>query len=298
MVANYGLAVAALVLATLLWGSTFTFAKILVATIPPMYLLAYRFLLTALLIFLIAPRKILSEFSRGIRDKRLLAFSLISICAIALQTYGIQFTTASKAGFITAFSVVLVPVLKRFHFDANIPQKVYLAVILALGGLYAVSFGLAIPQSVNRGDFFIFLCAIFYGYYIVVLEVVVQKFSGATTMFFSFGLTGIACFALGLCVETHPHAAVLLTAPVALSFLGLVVPGSLVAYLLMAWGQKRVPAEVAALVYTLEPVFAFLIAWLLLRESLSPWQLTGAALVMLALIIGVRSQQAGQECKE
>jgi len=289
---QYGRAVAALVLATFLWGSTFSFAKILVVTVPPMYLLAYRFLLSSLLMFLLFPRTIISEFSRGIRDKQLLAFSMINICAIGLQTYGIQYTTASNAGFITAFSVVLVPILRRFHFNANISQQVYLAFVIALGGLYAVSFGLAVPESVNRGDFFVFLCAIFYGYYIVILQLVVTRFSGATTMFFSFGLTSVACLVLGICLETRPQVGAVLTAPVTLNLLGLVVPGTVVAYLLMAWGQKHVAAEVAALVYTLEPLFAFLIAWVFLHESLLPWQMAGAGLVVLALIIGVRSQDA------
>ena len=74
--------------------------------------------------------------------------------------------------------------------------------------------------------------------------------------------------------------------------LGLVVFGSLVAYLLMTWGQRRVPAETAALIYTLEPLFAFLIAWLTLGESLTLWQMVGAGLVMLALVVGVLTERS------
>lgn len=284
-----GRAVAGLVLATILWGSTFSFTKALVANVPPMYLLGYRFLLTSLLVFLIFPRVVLSEFRRGIRSKHLLTFSLVNIFAIGLQTYGIQFTTASNAGFITAFSVVLVPILKRLHFATAISRQIWVAGILALGGLYAVSFGLALPASFNRGDAFQFLCAIFYGYYIVILETLAKEFSGPTILFVSFGLTAMACLVLGVCAETHPSMSVMLAAPVAIPFLALVVFGTVIAYLLMTWGQKHTSAEVAALVYALEPLFAFLIAWAFLHETLSPWQLAGGGMVMIAMIIGVCS---------
>ena len=288
---HYRLAVTLLIAATVLWGSTFSFTKVLVAAIPPMYLLAHRFLLASFLVFLICPRTIISEFPRGIRDKHLLIFSLVSIGAIGLQTYGIQFTTASNAGFITAFSVVLVPILKRLHYKTGLSRQIYLAITVALSGLYMISFGLTIPQSMNRGDFLVFLCALLYGYYIVILEIVVRTFSGATAMFFSFGLTSIVCFILGALLETHPTVGTMLSGSVMLNLLALVVLGSVAAYLLMAWGQKHVKAEIAGLIYALEPIFALIIAWIFLRESLTPWQMVGAGLVMLALIVGIRHSQ-------
>lgn len=282
-------------LATLLWGSTFSFTKVLVAHVPPMYMLGYRFFLTVLVVFFLFRGVIVAEFSRGVRSRLLLAFSLVNVCAIGLQTYGIQFTTASNAGFISAFAVVLVPVLKRCHFRTAIPRHIYMAVFLALVGLYGVSFGPAIPESLNRGDVFLFLCAICYGYYIVILERAVKQFSGATILFVSFGLTAVACLVLGVCVETHPAVAVLWSLPVAANLLALVAFGTVIAYLLMAWGQKHVSAEVAALIYAAQPLFAFLIAWTFLRESLSPWQMAGGGIVILALILGLRFPS--KECR-
>lgn len=291
---DYRRAGAALVLATILWGSTFSFTKVLVAAVPPMYLLGYRFLLAAIPIFLIFRRRIVSEFPRAIRSTHLAAFSLVGICAIGFQTYGIKFTTASNAGFITAFSILLVPILKRYHFGAAVPRRVYTAAVLALAGLYALSFGFAVPDLLNRGDAFVFACAIFYGYYILLLEGLAREFSGATTMFVSFALTAVACFALGVLTETHPPANELLTAAVALELFGLVAFGTVVAYLLMAWGQRHVPAEAAAVIYALEPVFAFLVAWGFLRESLSPARMVGGAVVIFALLVSVRSSEAAR----
>jgi len=286
-----GGAVAALLLATVLWGSTFSFTRVLVKTVPPLYLLGYRFLLGAIPIFLIFHRRILPELRRAVRSKRLLVFSLVGIGGIGFQTYGLKFTTASNAGFITAFSVLLVPILKRFHHGAVVPRRVYTAAALALAGLYALSFGFAFPDSLNRGDALVFVCALFYGYYILLLEGIAREFSGPTTMFVSFVLTSVACFALGGLTVTHPPAETLVTATVALELLGLVALGTVIAYLLMAWGQKRVSAERAALIYALEPVFTFLIAWAFLRESLSPDRMAGAAVVVFALLIGVRSSR-------
>lgn len=291
----YRLAVAALALATLLWGSTFTFMKVLVDALPPMYMLGYRFALTALILFLIFPRSVIAEFRRAVGDKHLLLFSFVNVGAIGLQTYGIQYTTASNAGFITAFSVVLVPLLKSLHFKARISRHVCAAVVVAVAGLYALSFGLAIPKSVNRGDFIVLLCAVFYGYYILLLEGIANRFSAATVLFVSFGVTAVACLGIGALTETPPAMAALLRGPVVLNMLGLVVFGSVIAYLLMAWGQRHVPAETAALVYTLEPLFAFVIAWAALGERLTGWQMAGAALVMAALVIGVRVEGGSRE---
>ena len=288
---GYGAATAALVLATVLWGSTFSFTKVLVETVPPLYLLGYRFLLGAIPIFLLFNRRIMPEFHRIIRSKSLLAFSFVGICAIGFQTYGLKFTKASNGGFITAFSVLLVPILKRFHHGAVVPRRIYTAAVLALAGLYVLSFGFAIPDSLNRGDALVLVCALFYGYYILLLEDVAREFSGPTTMFVSFTLTSVACFALGAVTESHPPAATLLTVSVALELLGLVALGTVIAYLLMAWGQRLVSAESAALIYALEPVFAFLIAWAFLRETLSPDRMAGAAAVVFALLVGVRSSR-------
>jgi drug/metabolite transporter (DMT)-like permease len=287
---NYKLAVMLLILATILWGSTFSFTKVLVATLPPMYLLGYRFLITALLIFLIYPKDIIHEFARGIGDKHLLLFALINIGAIGFQTYGIQFTTASNAGFITAFSVVFVPILKKLHYKTRISTQIYLAVFTALAGLYLISFGFGMPQSINRGDFFVFICALFYGYYIITLELVVKKFSAATTMFVSFGITAAACLLLGLIFEKSPALSTLIRPAVIFNMLGLAILGSVIAYLCMAWGQKHVKAEAAGIIYTLEPIFTLIIACFFLGESFAPWQMAGAGLVLAALFIGIRSQ--------
>ncbi|MDE7038146.1 MAG: DMT family transporter, partial [Lachnospiraceae bacterium] len=96
-----------------------------------------------------------------------IACGLLLFCATSLQQIGIQYTTAGKAGFITAFYIVIVPVLGIF-LGKRIGWKVWLAVAAALAGLYFLC--ITDKFTVGKGDVLIFVCAVVFSVHILVID--------------------------------------------------------------------------------------------------------------------------------
>ena len=114
---NRSLAIILLIIATFFWGATFTFTKVLVKPLTTNYLLVLRFLIPALIILLIYFNTIKKELPAAIRSIPLLTFALISFLAILFQTIGLESTTPSNAGFITAFSYCASSICKKIFFS-------------------------------------------------------------------------------------------------------------------------------------------------------------------------------------
>ncbi len=212
--------------------------------------------------------------------------------AIWFQTTGLENTTASKAAFITALSIVLVPVFKKLIFKTHLKPKFWIAVFLALIGIFLLSFGLEVPEKFNKGDFDIFICSLFYAFYIILLENLVKKHSGPVIMFFSFSFTGDFALLASLIFSSWPGFTILVEMEFLLNLVALVVLGGLIPYLLMAKGQKVVTAQMAALIYIFEPVFAMILAWPLLHEIPTSIELTGSIVIMAALLNGIIIQRS------
>ena len=120
---------------------------------------------------------------RGIAACRLLLFA-----ASSLQQIGIQYTTAGKAGFITAFYIVIVPVLGIF-LHKKISGKVWGAVAIALAGLYFLC--ITEKFAVGKGDILIFLCALVFSIHILVIDYFSPKVDGVKMSCIQFFVCGI-----------------------------------------------------------------------------------------------------------
>ena len=208
--------------------------------------------------------------------------------ALYFQTLSLKYTTASNSAFITAFFIVVVPIIERFYYKKIIKFKFYMAIGIAVIGLYCISFGFSIPDSFNYGDGLALVSAVLYGFYIVFLEKLVVKFSEGTIMFFSFALWGFfALFTVlfdgGLSASPEFNL-ISISNLCAIAILGSVIP-----YLLMAKGQRVVSAQLASLVYNLEPLFATLMAFLFIGEAFTVAKIVGGAVIFGALVFGSTS---------
>ena len=175
--------------------------------------------------------------------------------------------------------IVLVPVLGLFA-GQRPSAGALLSVVLAVGGLYLLSCTDA--SGINRGDLLIMGCALAFAVQIRCID----RFAGALD-----GIRLNCVQSLVVTVLSVPCA--LLTEKIvprdimacwtSLLFAGILSMG--VAYTLQIAGQKHLPPTPAALIMSLESVFAALGGWLLLDETMTPWELTGCALVFTAVII-------------
>lgn len=207
------------------------------------------------------------------------ACGVLLFTASSLQQAGIQYTTAGKAGFITAFYIVIVPVLGIF-LHKKIQWKVWMAVLLALVGLYF----LCITESffVGKGDVLVFLCALVFSVHILVIDHFSPKVDGVKMSCIQFFVSGILSLPFMFVLET-PRLVAVAAAWMPLLYAGVLSCG--VAYTLQILGQKNVNPAVASLILSLESCFSVLAGWIILGERLSFRESLGCILMFLAIIL-------------
>jgi drug/metabolite transporter (DMT)-like permease len=270
------LATALLVSVTAVWGSTFFLIRDLVEHVPPADFLAVRFGIAAVVMFLLFRRRTL-ELSR--RDLRVgIVLGVLYGVAQVLQTMGLQTTDASVSGFITGTYVVLTPVLGALVLRDRIGPVTWLAVGLATAGLAVLSLdGLA----VGAGEALTLGSAVLYAAHIVAL-------GHWSTPRAAIGLATVqaAVIALVALVAALPGGVTLPSDGgqwASLLYMALVA-GALALWA-QTWAQAHLTATRAAVVMTLEPVFAAFFAVLLGGESLTVRMLLGGAFVVAAMYL-------------
>ncbi len=256
-----------LVLLTVVWGSSFAVIRGAVAGFPPSLLVLLRFLVAAA-IFL--------PWLRGGRGLALAGLELgfWLVVGYGTQAVGLLYTTAGRSAFITALSVVLVPLFAGL-LGRPVPRRVWVGAGLALLGVGLLTFEGGPP---NVGDLWTLFTALSYAIFILRLEDYARTLgAGRLTLAQVFGVLLWAFLWVGL----ERPAAAAIPWPAVL-YLG-VVATALATWLISA-GQSRVTAAEAAVIYALEPVWAALFAYLLLGEALGAQGILGAALVLFAIL--------------
>jgi drug/metabolite transporter (DMT)-like permease len=275
--ARYGrLATLALLFVTATYGSTFFLIKDLLARVPVLDFLAIRFAIAAAVLFALAPRTV---FALDVRDRwRGAALGLVYGIAQILQTTGLGHTSASVSGFITGMYVVCTPILAGLLLRQRVSAIAWVAVGVATAGLGVLSLQ---GFSVGYGEALTFAAAVLYAGHIVGL--------GAwSTPERAYGLAVLqmAVIALVCGAVTLPDGVVMPgTAADWLSIVYMALVAGALALLLQTWAQAHLAPTRAAIVMTMEPVFAALFAVLLGGEALTLRMVIGGALVVAAMLL-------------
>ena len=282
-----------LFLTALIWGTAFVAQRMGSEYVEPFTYLAWRS--WAAVLFLAPLVRVMDHFSgrRGIdnrrpktvSDRRLLivggclsGFMLWAACAA--QQIGIAHTTASKAGFITALYVVIVPLLSIF-IRKRPSVQIWACVALALIGLYLLCMKTA-SLRLEYGDAWELACAFFFAVEILLVSYYCSRVDPVRLSFVQFLVVAILSTILMLLIE-HPTVDGLRLALPSILYAGIFSSG--IAFTLQIIGQVGVNATVASLVMSLESVFSALSGWLILHERMSPRELSGAALMFLAIAL-------------
>lgn len=200
--------------------------------------------------------------------------------ATNLQQIGILSTSVGKAGFLTALYIVLVPVAGLF-FKKKCGISVWFGVVCSLIGLYLLcmtegSFSLA------TGDLFLLGCAVVFTGHILVIDYFAPKVNGVWMSCIQFLVAGIISAIPMVLTETLTWEAVF-AAKLPILYAGVMSCG--VAYTLQILGQKNYNPTIAVLILSLESCFSVLGGFLILHETLSVRELSGCALMFVAIIL-------------
>ena len=279
-----------LVAVTAVWGSTFFLIRDLVATVPSADFLAVRFAIAAVAMAVVFRRQLRALTRRQVGIGVVLG--VLYGFAQLLQTVGLEHTDASVSGFVTGTYVVLTPIFAAVLFRDRLPWTTWVAVLLATAGLAVLSLrGL----SVGLGEALTLASAALYALHIVGLGR--WSTSGSAT-----GLATVQAFVIAVVagVAAVPGG---LTLPADggqwASLLYMALVAGAVALWAQTWAQSHLPATRAAIVMTMEPVFAAFFAVLFGGESLTARMLLGGALVLTAMyvveLLGRRPRDATAE---
>jgi drug/metabolite transporter (DMT)-like permease len=280
---------------TVIWGSTFVLVKSALADISTFLFLTLRFTVAAVVLFAIYRAALNRKgFGPGIFAGCLL------FTAYVFQTLGLELTTPSKSAFITGLSIPMVPLASSLVYRVR-PRPFEIA------GILVASFGMALMTlpsgstsfNISRGDLLSFLCAIVFALHIVVLShysptvgfqtiAVLQVAAAAVLGAGSVLIGGSLPFQapIRFHATTEVVAAVLITGLLATAL----------AFTTMAWAQKYTTATRSALIFTLEPVVAWITSWVLTGETLPMRAAAGGGMILAGiLLVELRFGNAGNE---
>ena len=207
------------------------------------------------------------------------------VCGIFLffancfQQTGIQYTTVGKAGFITTFYIIIVPLIGLF-FKKYCGILTWIGVIIALAGLYF----LCITQklTIQRGDALILCCSVLYAGQILAIDHYNPFVDGVKMSCIQF-LTGGVLGAVFMFLFENPSVAMILSAAGPILYTGIMSTG--VGYTLQIVGQKGLNPTVAALILSLESVFSALSGYVFLHQVLTTRELIGCVLMFIAIVL-------------
>ena len=214
----------------------------------------------------------------------------LALCfASCFQQFGIQYTTVGKAGFITAFYIIIVPILGLF-FRKKCGLTVWIGVVLAIFGLYFLCINESL--SIQIGDLLVFICAILFSVHIMIIDYFAQRVDGVKMSCIQFFVCGIICL-VAMFIFEEPDFAQILAAWKPILYAGVLSCG--VAYTLQIVGQKGMNPTVASLILSLESVVSVLAGMLLLNQHLSTREIIGCVLMFCAIILAQLPQKPSKE---
>ena len=268
----------ALLLATLIWGSSFVVLKNTLDTVPILLLLAVRFIGAGVLLSAVFWKKL------RLIDKSYLAsgaiIGLFLFLAYTFQTYGLARTTPGKNAFLTAFYCMLVPFLFWIT-DKKRPDRYnIIAALMCITGIGLVS--LTDSLTIESGDLLTLIGGFFFGAHIVVVAKFSKKKDPVLITILQFFYCGIFAAVGSILFETAPHGWIG-NAWIPLLYMMVFCTG--VTLLCQNWGQAHLPPSNAAILLSLESVFGVIFSVIIYHEALTPRLLSGFCLIFAATIV-------------
>jgi drug/metabolite transporter (DMT)-like permease len=274
-----------LLLVTMIWGGTFPIIKSIVEVTPPFLFVSYRFGI-ALLIAVIIWRKFLKGFSKvEVRQGTILG--LLYGIGFLLQAFGLTLTSASKSGFVTGSTVIFVPFAYWILERKKISPWHIAGVIIVLFGLWIFTN----PQidNINYGDVLTLVSAMFWAFYIPYLDKIMTDTNDATAksarlIMMQFLVTGIIGVWAHLIFEHGTFKTILSLGLIGALFYTAVFATVIATGIQTRYQHYTTPVK-AALIFSLEPVFAAILAVMFIDDPMGARELWGGGIVIAGVLL-------------
>ncbi len=273
-----------LVLVTLCWGVSYYLMDVSLTDMGPFTLNAYRFLGAFVIGGLLSLRKLKGVNKQTLKYSLLIGSVLVFVYIGA--TFGVKYTTLSNSGFLCALTVIFVPIIEILVLRKKPQKKIIFAVTMSLIGIMMLTLkdDFSINMANLRGDLLCILGATAYAIDLILTEKAVshEEVDAFQLGVFQLGVTGVYMLAMSFIFE-QPH---LPTTPMiwgSVIFLSIFCTG--VAFIVQAIAQQYTTAAHVGIIFTLEPVFAAVVAYFFAGEVLTVKSYLGAVIMMAALFV-------------
>lgn len=274
-----------------IWGFAIVTQRIGMSHVGPFAFNGLRFVLGCLPLvpFLVQAHRAGDLTVQGRTVARGMGLGVVLFGAASLQQIGIVYTTAGKTGFITGLYVVMVPL-----FGIAVGQRATFGqwggALAAAGGLYLLSMEGGLHMGL--GDLLVLASAAIWALHLLLIGSLAQQIHWSLLAFLQFGTCAILSLVAAASTETLTGPALAAVAwP--LLYAGFMSVG--VGYTLQVVGQRHAPPAAAAIILSLEAVFAALGGWLLLGELLNTRQLSGCVLMLAGTVVAQLKSSVDRE---
>ena len=226
--------------------------------------------------------------SKGLWRAGIICGVLLFSASLAQQEGITLGTSAGKAGFITAIYIVTVPIINLLLFRKKTSAAIWLGVVLALAGLYLLCLNGA--ETLLLSDLLVLACAIIFSFQILSVDRFSPHYDAMKLAAIEFLTCGVLGSVLMIPFDIVPAgfatwADNLLQAESCISIAYAAVFSSAIGYTLQIVGQRGLNPAIASLIMSMESVFAVLAGWIILNQRMTPRELAGSAIILVAVII-------------
>ncbi len=267
-----------LALAGIIWGVNFTLVKAALEQMPPVYYLGLRFLVATLVLIPFSIRRVRGLDRRGWMLG--LGLGALLFAGFVMQTVALKTVSPGISGFLTSVYVVLVPLIIGLVRKRWPSVMVWVGIAVVMGGMAALS--LYGRMQFGSGETLTVLASVFWALHIVVVGYACTKYDVTALVLLQMGMCAVLCLGTGLAWE-QPTLFPGWEATGVVIWTGIM--GGVVAYWLMAFGQKHTPDTLATVFMSLEAVFALLSGIILGYDTLTMRNSIGFALVFAGTIM-------------
>jgi len=279
-------ATAALILASLIWGTAFVAQTTGMDFIGPITFINIRFFIGTIIILPLAfiERDIFFKIEE-VKKKKLYLIIFLTGCSLFvgsfLQQYALQYTKVGNAAFLTILYVPFVPIISRFFLGKKIHWSIWVSVSICLVGSYYLTTGNSFEAQ--SADILVALCAVFFALHCILIDEFFEIINAPYSLaFYQFGI----CFLISLplmFVFEEPTISGIYEEIGQLLYVGIMSTG--VAYTLQIIGQRFVKPSTAVITLSLEGVFAAITAWIILSQILTSIQIIGCSLIIVGVLV-------------
>ena len=199
-----------------------------------------------------------------------------------LQQFAFAYTSAGKVGFLTALYMIEVAVLGTVVLRKKIALPVWISIVMAMGGIFLLCMQSGAPFTIGRGELLSISCSFFFAVQILICDKYAQQVNVIAMSCIQFAVAGVLSLVC-MAIFEEPTLLSIRAALPELLYCG--VFSCALAFTLQLYGQKYADPVLASMLLCFESVFSVLFGWLLLHQSLSARELTGCAVMFVAVFL-------------